>query len=308
MSIAYDTAPEIEVVERQHDFIKIRYSHVSETEHDNELDWIKVNWSTGDSITTSERTASIGSRGIANTTVEVTVIYVYDGLDTAEGKLTIDVPDVPKDPELYVDITSDDYVRIPQTDLYLDIKRLIYADDEGKLTNIVLPSDPNIEVIKTLIPEEKWKYLNERLVNNPYQPGTLVDLLTGLLVDQDLKVSGKIEDNEEKIKALKEIWIKKIEHPDPLPGIPDPDPQPDDKQKAINTYVLGRSFYTGNMEKMTMFEKEVYKYIQGKQLDINILMDFYKEFPSWPTEEKYYRLPILVVMLKDYIASVRTEI
>ena len=57
-----------------------------------------------------------------------------------------------------------------------------------------------------------------------------------------------------------------------------------------------------------MFEKEVYKYIQGKQLDINILMDFYKEFPSWSTEEKYYKLPILVVMLKDYIASVRTEI
>jgi hypothetical protein len=308
MPIAYDTAPEIEVVERQHDFIKIRYIHVSETEHDNELDWIKVNWSTGDSITTSERTASISSSGIANTTVEVTVVYVYDGLDTAEGKLTIDVPDVPKDPELYVDITSDDYVRIPQTDLYLDIKRLIYADAEGKLTNIVLPSDPNIEVIKTLIPEEKWKYLNERLVNNPYQPGTLVDLLTGLLVDQDFKVSGKIEDNEEKIKALKENWIKKIEHPDPLPNIPDPDPQPDDKQKAINTYVLSRKFYTGDLQNMTMFEKEVYKYIQGKQLDINILMDFYKEFPSWPTEEKYYKLPILVVMLKDYIASVRTEI
>lgn len=308
MSIAYDTEPIIEVVECQHDFIKIRYSHVSETEHDNELDWIKVNWSTGDSITTSERTASIGSSGIANTTVEVAVIYVYDGLDTAEGKLTINVPDVPKDPELYVDIASADYVRIPQTDLYLDIKRAIYADEEGKLTNIVLPSDPNIEVIKTLIPEEKWKYLDERLVNNPYQPGTLVDLLTGLLVDQDLKVSGKIEDNEGKIKALKETWVKKIEHPDPLPNIPDPDPQPEDKQEAINTYVLGRNFYTGDMEKMTMFEKEVYKYIQGKQLDINILMDFYKEFPSWPTEDKYYKLPILVVMLKDYIASVRTEI
>ena len=79
-------------------------------------------------------------------------------------------------------------------------------------------------------------------------------------------------------------------------------------QEAINTYVLGRNFYTGDMKKMTMFEKEVYKYIQGKQLDVNILMDFYKEFPSWSTEEKYYKLPILVVMLKDYIASVRTEI
>lgn len=309
MSIAYDTAPEIEVVERQHDFIKIRYSHVSETEHDNELDWIKVNWSTGDSITTSERTASIGSSGIANTAVEVTVIYVYDGLDTAEGKLTIDVPDVPKDPDLYVDTASDDYIQIPETDKYIDAKRLLYAGEDGKLTDIILPNDPNIEAIKKLIPEDNWKYLNERLVTNPYDDTkeTYVDLLTGLQIDKELKVAGKVDDTELKIKTLKEDWIKKLTTPEEPEK--EPEKEPEEKEKdALRTYVLGRKFYTGDLQNMTMFEKEVYKYIQGKQLDINILMDFYKEFPSWSTEEKYYKLPILVVMLKDYIASVRTEI
>lgn len=308
MAIEYDVAPVIEIAELRHDYIKIQYSHVSEVEHNDELDWIKVNWSTGDNITTSERSATLGSSGIAKSTVDVSVVYVYDGLDTVEGKLTIEVPDVPKDPELYIETSSEDYVKIPQTETYIDIKRLIYADEEGKLATIILPTDPNIEVIKTLIPEDKWKYLNERLVNNPYEEGSLVDLFTGLKVDHEFKVSGKIEDSEDKIKALKEAWVNKIEHPDPLPNVPDPELKPEDPKDAIKTYVLGRAFYTGDMVKMTMFEKEVHKYINGKQLDVNILMDFYKEFPSWPTEEKYYKLPILVVMLKDYIASTRTEI
>lgn len=307
MSIAYDTAPEIEVTELRHDHIEISMYHVSAQDHRDELDWINVSWSTGDNITTSATTATLDSSGIANSTVTVTVVYVYNGLNTVEGTLTMDVPDVPKDPDLYVDTASEDYVNIPQTDKYIDTKRLFYANDEGKLTGIILPNDPNIEVIKTLIPEDKWKYLNERLVNNPYEEGTLVDLLTGLKIDNEYKVSGKVDDTEEKIKSLKEKWIEDLTAPKQPGEEPKKPEEPEDKE-ALRTYVLGRKFYTGDLEKMTMFEKEVYKYIQGKQLNVNILMDFYKEFPSWPTEDKYYKLPILVVMLKDYIASVRTEI
>ena len=281
--------------------------HVSEQEHHDELDWINVVWSTGENITTSADTTSIDSPGIANTEVTVTVFFVYNGLNTADATLTIQVPDVPKDPELYVDTASDSYVRIPEIDRYIDTNRLFYADTDGKLTDIILPTDPNIEAIKTLVSEDKWKYLKDRLANNPYEPG-LVDLLTGLKIDNEFKVSGKVDDTEEKLKELKEAWLKKLDTPETLPDQPEPKPEEPDLKDAIKTYVLGRAFYVGNMEKMTMFEKEVYKYIQGKQLDINILMDFYKEFPSWSTEEKYYKLPILVVMLKDYIASVRTEI
>lgn len=307
MSIAYDTAPEIEVTELRHDHIEISMYHVSAQDHRDELDWINVSWSTGDNITTSATTATLDSSGIANSTVTVTVVYVYNGLNTVEGTLTMDVPDVPKDPDLYVDTASEDYVNIPQTDKYIDTKRLFYANDEGKLTDIILPNDPNIEAIKTLVSEDKWKYLNERLVNNPYEEGTLVDLLTGLKIDNEYKVSGKVDDTEEKIKSLKEKWIENLTAPKQPEEEPKKPEEPEDKE-ALRTYVLGRKFYTGDLEKMTMFEKEVYKYIQGKQLNVNILMDFYKEFPSWPTEEKYYKLPILVVMLKDYIASVRTEI
>ena len=307
MSIAYDTAPEIEVTELRHDHIEISMYHVSAQDHRDELDWINVSWSTGDNITTSATTATLDSSGIANSTVTVTVVYVYNGLNTVEGTLTMDVPDVPKDPDLYVDTASENYVNIPQTDKYIDTKRLFYANDEGKLTDIILPNDPNIEAIKTLIPEDKWKYLNERLVNNPYEEGTLVDLLTGLKIDNEYKVSGKVDDTEEKIKSLKEKWIEDLTAPKQPEEEPKKPEEPEDKD-ALRTYVLGRKFYTGDLQNMTMFEKEVYKYIQGKQLDINILMDFYKEFPSWSTEEKYYKLPILTVMLKDYIASVRTEI
>jgi len=306
MSIAYDTTPIIEVQELKHDYISINFHHVSEQDHANDLDWIKVTWSTGDSITTSERTASIGSSGIAGTKVTVEVIYVYNDLETVPATLEIDVPEVPLDPELSVDTNSENYLNIPQTNLFIDAKRLIYADEKGKLTKVILPSDPYIEEIKKLIPESKWKYLNERLVTNPYDSNTLVDLLSGLVVNQELNVVSKVDDVEEKIKLLKEAWLHKLDNPDKLPDLPKPEEKED--ENALKTYVLGRQFYAGNLVKMTMFEKEVTKYIQGKQLDINILMDFYKEFPSWSTVEKYYKLPILVVMLKDYIASVRTEI
>ena len=309
MSIAYDTPPELEVVGLTYNHIEISMHHVSEQEHHDELDWINVVWSTGENITTSADTTSIDSEGIANTDVTVTVAFVYNGLNTVDATLTIKVPDVPKDPDLYVDTTSDDYIQIPETDKYIDAKRLFYADSEGKLTDIILPNDPNIEAIKKLIPEDKWKYLNERLVTNPYDDAkeTYIDLLTGLQIDKELKVSSKVDDTELKIKALKESWIQKIFSPEEPEK--EPEKEPEEKEKdALRTYVLGRKFYTGDLQNMTMFEKEVYKYIQGKQLDINILMDFYKEFPSWSTEEKYYKLPILVVMLKDYIASVRTEI
>ena len=309
MSIAYDTPPELEVVGLTYNHIKISMYHVSAQDHKDELDWINVAWSTGENITTSADTASIDSEGIANTDVTVTVTFVYNGLNTVDTTLTIHVPDVPKNPELYVDTASDDYLHIPETDKYIDAKRLFYADENGKLTDIILPNDPNIEAIKKLIPEDKWIYLNERLVTNPYDDTkeTYVDLLTGLQIDKELKVSGKIDDSESKIKTLKEDWIKKLTTPQEPEK--EPEKEPEEKEKdALRTYVLGRKFYTGDLQNMTMFEKEVYKYIQGKQLDINILMDFYKEFPSWSTEEKYYKLPILTVMLKDYIASVRTEI
>lgn len=73
-------------------------------------------------------------------------------------------------------------------------------------------------------------------------------------------------------------------------------------------YVLSKNFYDGNLEEMTLLEQEVAKYIKGEALNPDILMDLYKEHVSWNTAEKYYYLPILIMLLKEYIRSMRTEI
>lgn len=76
----------------------------------------------------------------------------------------------------------------------------------------------------------------------------------------------------------------------------------------LKTYVFSPGFYRNDRTNMTVFEQTVMDYIEGKQLNIDTIMGFYKEFPSWSTEDKYYYLPILSLMLKDYLASMRTNI
>lgn len=82
----------------------------------------------------------------------------------------------------------------------------------------------------------------------------------------------------------------------------------ENRSKAIGTYVFSPGFYQGDRTNMTVFEQTVMDYIEGKQLNIEHVMMFYKEFPSWSTEEKYYKLPILTLLLKDYLASMKTQI
>ena len=73
-------------------------------------------------------------------------------------------------------------------------------------------------------------------------------------------------------------------------------------------YVLSSNFYEGKLESMTLLEQEITKYIKGEALNPDILMDLYKEHVMWTTAEKYYYLPLLILLLKEYIRSMRTEI
>ena len=73
-------------------------------------------------------------------------------------------------------------------------------------------------------------------------------------------------------------------------------------------YVLSDNFYKGELQNMTLLEQEVTKYIKGEALNPDILMDLYKEHVSWNTAEKYYYLPILIMLMKEYVRSMRTEI
>ena len=74
------------------------------------------------------------------------------------------------------------------------------------------------------------------------------------------------------------------------------------------TYVFSEAFYKGDVKNMTILEQEVTKFINGKILNIDLLMDMYKEYVSWPSKDKYYYIPILVMLLKEYRRSMVTSI
>ena len=187
---------------------------------------------------------------------------------------------------------------------------------KARLASVILSSDPNLDKIKALVTEDQFVVVLDRLRKNPYDKLTYVDMLTGLIVTEvGIVVRSQPVDYDKNkyIAYLQEEWLKRFIKKDEEIVLPEPKVESKDKEKAesdskLNSYVLSKNFYAGNRTKMTIFEQEVYKYVRREQLNPDILMALYKEFPSWPTVDKYYKLPILVLMLKDYIASVRTEI
>lgn len=187
---------------------------------------------------------------------------------------------------------------------------------KARLASVILSSDPNLDKIKALVTEDQFLVVLDRLRKNPYDKLTYVDMLTGLIVTEVgtiIKSQPAGYDKDKYIAYLQEEWLKKFIKKDEEIVLPEPKVESKDKEKAesdskLASYVLSKNFYAGNRTKMTIFEQEVYKYVRREQLNPDILMALYKEFPSWPTVDKYYKLPILVLMLKDYIASVRTEI
>ena len=187
---------------------------------------------------------------------------------------------------------------------------------KARLASVILSSDPNLDKIKALVTEDQFLIALDRLRKNPYDKLTYVDMLTGLIVTEVgivVRSQPADYDKDKYIAYLQEEWLKRFIKKDEEIVLPEPKVESKDKEKAesdskLNSYVLSKNFYAGNRTKMTIFEQEVYKYARREQLNPDILMALYKEFPSWPTVDKYYKLPILVLMLKDYIASVRTEI
>ena len=187
---------------------------------------------------------------------------------------------------------------------------------KARLASVILSSDPNLDKIKALVTEDQFLVVLDRLRKNPYDKLTYVDMLTGLIVTEVGVVvrSQPVDyDKDKYIAYLQEEWLKRFIKKDEEIVLPEPKVESKDVEKAesdskLASYVLSKNFYAGNRTKMTIFEQEVYKYVRREQLNPDILMALYKEFPSWLTVDKYYKLPILVLMLKDYIASVRTEI
>lgn len=306
MSIQYNIPPTITIVEVTYNTIKIHVSHPDEASDD--LDYIKASLSSGEFINTSSKDIILTSDIIADTTAVVTVKYRYLGVDTVEATMSVQVPAAPepRDERLYAPI--DRCINLNYLGLTIDPVTMIYVTTEGKFINIIGENDVAIDIIKNLVTPEQFQSIKNRLQPDPYDNNYKIDLFTGLRTDISGDIKGVLPDDydrEGKILELQKVYLNQfvVEHVEPDIDKNDPSPE-----SLMRTYVLSKNFYTGNAKNMTIFEKEVMKYVECKQLNIDILMDLYKEFPSWSTVDKYYKLPILVLMLKDYIASMRTEI
>lgn len=308
MSIQYDVRPYVEIIDKTYNTIKIHVSHPDENSDD--LDYIKVSLSTGEGFNTSKRDITITSDKIAGTNVSITVKYTYLGIDTLESTIHTSIPvqPAPRDERLYAPSEADRRISVPNTSLVIDPITMMYLDNDGKYDCIIQLTDSNIDDIKLLVTDEQFGNIKNRLQQDPYDSNYKIDMFTGFRTDPIGNIIGVLPDDydrEGKILELQKAYLNQflVEHIEPDTDKNDPSPE-----SLMRTYVLSKNFYTGNARNMTIFEKEVMKYVECKQLNIDVLMDLYKEFPSWSTVDKYYKLPILVLMLKDYIASMRTEV
>lgn len=63
------------------------------------------------------------------------------------------------------------------------------------------------------------------------------------------------------------------------------------------SYVLSEAFYGKDSENMSTFERAVYTMLSGKFVDINVVIDLYKEYYTLRTFEQFYYGPILYVLM-----------
>jgi len=64
-------------------------------------------------------------------------------------------------------------------------------------------------------------------------------------------------------------------------------------------YVFTEAFYNLNYEKMGSFERVVYKYLNNETINYEDIKLFIEQYKYWETDEQYYLIPILLLMIKD---------
>ena len=70
-----------------------------------------------------------------------------------------------------------------------------------------------------------------------------------------------------------------------------------------NSYVFSKAFYTRDRTKAFPLEKACLDYMENKIIDKEILFKFIREYPYWKTENQYYGIPILLMLIKDFITT-----
>lgn len=69
-------------------------------------------------------------------------------------------------------------------------------------------------------------------------------------------------------------------------------------------YVLSKAFYQENWSEMSILEVLVYCYLQSKPIPLVPLQKLLAQVHYWPALERFYYIPILIVLLKDCFKDV----
>jgi hypothetical protein len=67
------------------------------------------------------------------------------------------------------------------------------------------------------------------------------------------------------------------------------------------TYVLTDKFYSKDKVNASVFEKLVINYLEGNILNVNELETYINNYETWNTENQFYCIPILMLLIKDSI-------
>jgi len=66
-----------------------------------------------------------------------------------------------------------------------------------------------------------------------------------------------------------------------------------------NDYIFSEQFYTNDIQNMGIMEKLVMQYVKHEALDQNLLTTVCEQYSYWNNKDKYYLIPILILLL-DY--------
>ena len=74
------------------------------------------------------------------------------------------------------------------------------------------------------------------------------------------------------------------------------------------TYVFGEYFYKREAENCGVLERATLNFIKGKSISREMLTRLLTDYPYWPLEDQYYGIPILLVLLKDFLNNAYKDV
>ena len=73
-------------------------------------------------------------------------------------------------------------------------------------------------------------------------------------------------------------------------------------------YIFSDEFYALDRTNCKLFEQAVIDYLNGSLIEMDVLKGFIESYQQWDILDQFYKLPILLVMIKDQIANTYSNI